>query len=139
MELNQAINKMEQGGSADGILQVGFEQSTMASHLRFQTSVPFNDAAVILQVRADRIQYDLEELIKALTERCKKHGLHVKSSAIIELPKGTQKSISILIICCFILNIRALCLRKKKKQKEKHPWTKNFGVDIRKIYLFPHL
>lgn len=60
MELNQAITKMEQGGSADGILQV----------------------------RADRIQYDLEELIKALTERCKKHGLHVKSSAIIELPKG---------------------------------------------------
>lgn len=35
MELNQAITKMEQGGSADGILHVGFEQSTMASHLRF--------------------------------------------------------------------------------------------------------
>ncbi|KAF4370495.1 hypothetical protein G4B88_005216 [Cannabis sativa] len=60
MELHQAIVKMEQGGSADGILQV----------------------------RADRIQNDLEELLKALTERCKKHGLHVKSSAIIELPKG---------------------------------------------------
>ncbi|XP_062098049.1 uncharacterized protein LOC133803919 isoform X2 [Humulus lupulus] len=65
MELHQAIVKMEQGGSADGILQV----------------------------RADRIQYDLEELLKALTERCKKHGLHVKSSAIIELPKGWEPGI----------------------------------------------
>nr|XP_028960182.1 actin cytoskeleton-regulatory complex protein pan1 isoform X1 [Malus domestica] len=65
MELHQAIVKMEQGGSADGILQV----------------------------RADRIQYDLEELVKALTERCKKHGLNMKSSAIIELPTGWQPGI----------------------------------------------
>ncbi|KAM5573883.1 actin cytoskeleton-regulatory complex protein PAN1 [Rosa sericea] len=65
MELHQAIVKMEQGGSADGILQV----------------------------RADRIQYDLEELIKALTERCKKHGLDMKSAAIIELPTGWQPGI----------------------------------------------
>lgn len=61
-ELHQAIIKMEQGGSADGILQV----------------------------RADRIQSDLEELIKALTDRCKKHGLDVKSTAIIELPIGWE-------------------------------------------------
>ncbi|PWA66023.1 hypothetical protein CTI12_AA331980 [Artemisia annua] len=60
MELNQALVKMDQGGSADGILQV----------------------------RADRIQSDLEELLKALTERCKKHGIDVKSTAVIELPKG---------------------------------------------------
>lgn len=65
MELHQAIVKMEQGGSADGILQV----------------------------RADRIQYDLEELVKALSERCKKHGLNMKSSAIIELPIGWQPGI----------------------------------------------
>ncbi|KAL5557705.1 hypothetical protein UlMin_033916 [Ulmus minor] len=65
MELHQAIVKMEQGGSADGILQV----------------------------RADRIQYDLEELLKALTERCKKHGLNVKSGAIIEIPKGWEPGI----------------------------------------------
>ncbi|XP_030478678.1 uncharacterized protein LOC115695742 isoform X2 [Cannabis sativa] len=65
MELHQAIVKIEQGGSADGILQV----------------------------RADRIQHDLEELLKALTERCKKYGLHVKSSAIIELPKGWEPGI----------------------------------------------
>ncbi|KAF5740962.1 epidermal growth factor receptor substrate 15-like 1 isoform X1 [Tripterygium wilfordii] len=65
MELNQAIIKMEQGGSADGILQV----------------------------RADRVQSDLEELVKVLTERCKKHGLDVKSTAVIELPLGWQPGI----------------------------------------------
>ncbi|XP_065848288.1 uncharacterized protein [Euphorbia lathyris] len=64
-ELHQAIVNMEQGGSADGILQV----------------------------RADRIQSDLDELLKALTERCKKHGLEVKSSAMIELPVGWQPGI----------------------------------------------
>ncbi|KAL9225698.1 hypothetical protein vseg_001591 [Gypsophila vaccaria] len=65
MELQQAITNMEQGGSADGILQV----------------------------RADRIQSDFEELLKALSERCKKHGLEIKSAALIELPKGWQPGI----------------------------------------------
>ncbi|KAL0440482.1 UNVERIFIED_CONTAM: EH domain-containing protein 2 [Sesamum latifolium] len=65
MELHQAIIKMEQGGSADGILQV----------------------------RADRIQSDLEELLKALTERCKKHGVETKSAALIELPPGWHPGI----------------------------------------------
>ncbi|CAI9786499.1 unnamed protein product [Fraxinus pennsylvanica] len=65
MELQQAIIKMEQGGSADGILQV----------------------------RADRIQSDLEELLKAMAERCKKHDLHIKSTALIELPPGWQPGI----------------------------------------------
>ncbi|XWS26023.1 hypothetical protein CRYUN_Cryun27aG0118100 [Craigia yunnanensis] len=64
-ELHQAIANMEQGGSADGILQV----------------------------RADRIQSDFEELMKALTERCKKHGYDVKSTAVIELPMGWQPGI----------------------------------------------
>ncbi|KAL8514353.1 hypothetical protein ACS0TY_013462 [Phlomoides rotata] len=64
-ELQQAITKMEQGGSADGILQV----------------------------RADRIQSDLEELLKALTDRCKKHNVEVKSAALIELPPGWQPGI----------------------------------------------
>lgn len=39
-------------------------------------------------MRADRIQSDLEELLKALTDRCKKHNVDVKSSALIELPPG---------------------------------------------------
>ncbi|XP_047981154.1 epidermal growth factor receptor substrate 15-like 1 [Salvia hispanica] len=65
MELQQAITKMEQGGSADGILQV----------------------------RADRIQSDLEELLKALAERCKKHSIEVNSAAIIELPQGWQPGV----------------------------------------------
>ncbi|XVF63516.1 hypothetical protein PTKIN_Ptkin09bG0092800 [Pterospermum kingtungense] len=64
-ELHQAIVNMEQGGSADGILQV----------------------------RADRIQSDLEELMKALTERCKKRGYDIKSTAVIELPNGWQPGI----------------------------------------------
>ncbi|KAL3617723.1 hypothetical protein CASFOL_038044 [Castilleja foliolosa] len=64
-ELQQAITKMEQGGSADGILQV----------------------------RADRIQSDLEELTKALTERCKKHTVEIKSAALIELPPGWQPGV----------------------------------------------
>ncbi|XP_077231118.1 uncharacterized protein LOC143864147 [Tasmannia lanceolata] len=65
MELYNAIVKMEQGGSADGLLQV----------------------------RADRIQSDLEELGKALNERCKKHGLDVKQTALVELPFGWQPGI----------------------------------------------
>ncbi|CAH9145282.1 unnamed protein product [Cuscuta epithymum] len=65
LELQQAIMKMEQGGSADGILQV----------------------------RADRIQSDLEELLKALMECCKKHGVDMKSVALIELPRGWQPGI----------------------------------------------
>ncbi|KAL8058265.1 hypothetical protein ABFS82_03G006600 [Erythranthe guttata] len=65
MELHQAIIKMEQGGSADGILQV----------------------------RADRIQSDLEDLLKGLTDRCKKHDLEMKSAAMIELPPGWRPGI----------------------------------------------
>ncbi|KAL2895207.1 hypothetical protein RDABS01_011116 [Bienertia sinuspersici] len=64
-ELQQAIINMEQGGSVDGILQV----------------------------RADRIQSDFEELLKALSERCKKHGIEIKSEALIDLPKGWQPGI----------------------------------------------
>nr|GLL19610.1 epidermal growth factor receptor substrate 15-like 1 isoform X2 [Ipomoea trifida] len=43
------------------------------------------------EVRADRIQSDLEELLKALTERCKKHSVTIKSTALIELPHVTIK------------------------------------------------
>ncbi|CAL9045379.1 uncharacterized protein LOC103985773 [Musa acuminata AAA Group] len=62
MELHNATIKMEQGGSADGLLQV----------------------------RVDRIQSDLEELEKGLNERCKQHGVHVKSTTSIELPFGWE-------------------------------------------------
>ncbi|KAF7850930.1 hypothetical protein BT93_L4845 [Corymbia citriodora subsp. variegata] len=65
MELQKAIVTVEQGGSADGLLQV----------------------------RADRIQSDVDELMKALTERCRKHGLDVKSTALFELPNGWQPGI----------------------------------------------
>ncbi|PIA46708.1 hypothetical protein AQUCO_01500327v1 [Aquilegia coerulea] len=65
MELYNAIVKIEQGGSADGILQV----------------------------RADRIQSDLEELVKALNERCKKYGLKMKPAVLVELPFGWQPGV----------------------------------------------
>lgn len=41
-----------------------------------------------LQVRADRIQSDLEELAKALSDRCKQRGINVKTTASVELPFG---------------------------------------------------
>eukprot|EP00262_Sarcandra_glabra_P009992 TRINITY_DN2483_c0_g1_i3.p1 TRINITY_DN2483_c0_g1~~TRINITY_DN2483_c0_g1_i3.p1 ORF type:complete len:976 (-),score=223.90 TRINITY_DN2483_c0_g1_i3:85-2676(-) len=65
LELHNAIIKMEQGGSVDGLLQV----------------------------RADRIQSDIEELVKALDERCKRHGIDVKPTGQIELPYGWQPGI----------------------------------------------
>lgn len=89
MELHQAIVNMERGGSADGLLQVKFCLLPTMIGLGFYVNVSNTEALWILQVRADRIQSDLEELLKALTERCKKHGIDVKSHAVIELPFGT--------------------------------------------------
>jgi hypothetical protein len=40
------------------------------------------------QVLADRIQSDLNELVKAVNDRCKKYGLRVKPTTLIELPFG---------------------------------------------------
>ncbi|CAN6285820.1 unnamed protein product [Urochloa humidicola] len=62
VELHDALVKMVQGGSVDGLLQV----------------------------RADRIQHQLEEMEKALSERCKHFGLQFKSSATVELPSGWE-------------------------------------------------
>ncbi|ONK55930.1 uncharacterized protein A4U43_C10F2410 [Asparagus officinalis] len=65
VELQNAIVKMEHGGSVDGLLQV----------------------------RADRIQSDLDDLAKALSERSKQHGVEVKTTASVELPFGWQPGI----------------------------------------------
>ncbi|GJN30182.1 hypothetical protein PR202_gb18468 [Eleusine coracana subsp. coracana] len=62
VELHDALIKMVQGGSVDGLLQV----------------------------RADRIQHQLEEMERALSERCKHFGLQFKSSASVELPSGWE-------------------------------------------------
>ncbi|KAL0560898.1 hypothetical protein IC582_001315 [Cucumis melo] len=67
MELYQAIVKMEQDGSADGVLQA----------------------------RADRIQSDIEELVKSLNERCKSYGLRAKPITLTELPFGWQPGIQV--------------------------------------------
>ncbi|XP_057983974.1 uncharacterized protein LOC131168507 [Malania oleifera] len=65
MELYQAIVKMEQEGSADDALQLS----------------------------AHRIQSDLEELVRALSERCKTYGLRVKPTTLVEIPFGWQPGI----------------------------------------------
>ncbi|KAJ7962446.1 Calcium-binding EF hand-like protein [Quillaja saponaria] len=65
MELYQAIVKLAQDGGADATLQV----------------------------RAERIQSDLDELVKSLNDRCKKYGLRVKPSTLMELPFGWQPGI----------------------------------------------
>ncbi|KMT01560.1 hypothetical protein BVRB_9g215600 isoform B [Beta vulgaris subsp. vulgaris] len=64
MEMYQAIVKMEQDGTDES-----------------------------LQVRADRIQSSLEELVISLSERCKKYGLRAKPTTIVELPFGWQPGI----------------------------------------------
>ncbi|XP_008813330.2 epidermal growth factor receptor substrate 15-like [Phoenix dactylifera] len=65
LELYNAIIKMEQGGSADGVLQV----------------------------RADQVQSDLEQLVKALNEQSKRFGLRAKPTSLVELPFGWQPGI----------------------------------------------
>ncbi|KAF9683251.1 hypothetical protein SADUNF_Sadunf05G0193200 [Salix dunnii] len=45
--------------------------------------------------RADRLQSDLDEILKALTEQYKKHGLTVNSTAVIELPFGFSNELTV--------------------------------------------
>ncbi|RYR60206.1 hypothetical protein Ahy_A04g017273 [Arachis hypogaea] len=56
---------MEQDGNIDGSLQVDFD---------------------IYQAHADRIQSELDELVKSLNEWCKKYGLRAKATTLVELP-----------------------------------------------------
>eukprot|EP00257_Ricinus_communis_P026166 XP_025013580.1 epidermal growth factor receptor substrate 15-like 1 isoform X2 [Ricinus communis] len=65
MDLYRAIVKMEEGGTADGVLKE----------------------------RADRIQSSLEELVKNVNERCKQYGLRAKPISLVELPFGWQPGI----------------------------------------------
>ncbi|XP_022968928.1 epidermal growth factor receptor substrate 15-like 1 [Cucurbita maxima] len=67
MELYHTIVKMEQDISEDGVLQA----------------------------RADRIQSDIEELVKVLNERCKSYGLRAKPITLTELPFGWQPGIQV--------------------------------------------
>ncbi|OIT06327.1 PREDICTED: actin cytoskeleton-regulatory complex protein pan1-like [Nicotiana attenuata] len=64
MELYKEIVKMDQDGKTDGI-----------------------------QDRASHIQMNLEELVKALNERCKTYGLRAKPTTLLELPFGWQPGI----------------------------------------------
>lgn len=63
MELYRAIVKLEQE-NADGV-----------------------------QDRANQVHLDLEELVKALNERCKTYGLRAKPTSLLELPFGWQPGI----------------------------------------------
>lgn len=85
MELYNAIIKMEQGGSADGLLQVNLNHGEYAWALYAVLTILEH---CHFQVRVDRVQSDLEGLVKALNERCKKYGLRAKPTALIELPFG---------------------------------------------------
>ncbi|KAL3651943.1 hypothetical protein CASFOL_004945 [Castilleja foliolosa] len=48
-----------------------------------------------VQDRSNQIQLDLEELVKALNERCKTYGLRGKPTSLVELPFGWQPGIEI--------------------------------------------
>uniref|UniRef100_A0A7N0UHU6 Uncharacterized protein n=1 Tax=Kalanchoe fedtschenkoi TaxID=63787 RepID=A0A7N0UHU6_KALFE len=65
MELYKAIVKMEQDGGDDGVTQA----------------------------HADRIQQEIDELVKSLNERCKKYGLRARPASLVELPFGWQPGI----------------------------------------------
>ncbi|PKA46196.1 hypothetical protein AXF42_Ash015489 [Apostasia shenzhenica] len=65
LELYNAIVRMELGEKSDGALQE----------------------------RAVQIQNDLDELVKALNERCKQYGLRAKPTSLLELPFGWQPGI----------------------------------------------
>ncbi|KAH7373007.1 hypothetical protein KP509_17G032800 [Ceratopteris richardii] len=65
VELHSALLRMEQGG----------------------------DLNAFLQVRADRLQNDLDELKKALNVKCKQHGLRIKPISLLEIPFGWQPGI----------------------------------------------
>lgn len=65
MELYNAIVKMEEGELSDGVLKE----------------------------RAEKIQTDLDELVKALNERSKDSGLRSKPTSLVELPFGWQPGI----------------------------------------------
>ncbi|GJM97380.1 hypothetical protein PR202_ga14303 [Eleusine coracana subsp. coracana] len=45
-----------------------------------------------LQERANKIQSDLEELVRSLIEQCKRYGLRAKPTTLLELPFGTPLS-----------------------------------------------
>jgi len=49
------------------------------------------------QVRDDRINSVLDELVKSLNEQCKKYGLRAKLTALVELPFGNFKLIVVAI------------------------------------------
>ncbi|XP_075483105.1 uncharacterized protein LOC142523259 isoform X2 [Primulina tabacum] len=51
------------------------------------------DNADGIQERTNQIQSDLEELVKALNERCKTYGLRGKPTSLVELPFGWQPGI----------------------------------------------
>ncbi|OWM84024.1 actin cytoskeleton-regulatory complex protein PAN1-like [Punica granatum] len=65
MDLYRAILGMDKDGDADG---------TVKDH-------------------ANRIQSDLDDLVKSLNERCKSYGLRAKPTSLVELPFGWQPGI----------------------------------------------
>ncbi|AQK67337.1 Calcium-binding EF hand family protein [Zea mays] len=52
-----------------------------------------DDSDEKFQERANKIQSDLEELVKSLNEQCKRYGLRAKPTTLVELPFGWQPGI----------------------------------------------
>lgn len=60
------------------------------------------NGSIVHQDRANQVQSDLEELVKALNERCKTYGLRAKPTSILELPFG---NLNILMHICHRLHV----------------------------------
>lgn len=89
---------MEQGGTVDGALQVDSTTTVLAV---VQVLINLANSCIYFQERVDRIQSDLEELVKALNERCKQYGLRAKPTTLVELPFGT----AFLAFCLLVIFI----------------------------------
>ena len=88
MELYKAIVKFEGGGSADGALQVKDLFFFFAYPFFYFSQELILKNLHIFQARAESIQSEVDELVTTLNERCKKYGLRVKPTTLLELPFG---------------------------------------------------
>jgi len=93
---------MEQDEKGDETLQVHFN-ITRFVHPSWQIVINFYISFItwIFKARVDRIQTDLDELVKSLNERCKKYGLRAKPTTLLELPFGKFKFVFDFIILLY--------------------------------------
>lgn len=83
-----------------------------------------------IQVRADHIQSDLDELVKALNERCKKYGLYVKPTTLVELPFGN------FISCWPPMCFPFLLIRQIRDHKHLFKLSSGMHLAVCHIYIY---